>query len=63
MCTVETQESFLIETLQVGAFQKLLVLLQVGVYDGMKGKVTDLLKLFNLHISKLDCVDSSMNFN
>ncbi|CAN6700294.1 unnamed protein product [Malus baccata var. baccata] len=62
LCTIETQESFLIEALQVGAFQKLLVLLQVGFCDGMKGKVTDLLKLFNLHISKLDYVDSSMNF-
>ncbi|KAB2612354.1 U-box domain-containing protein 21 [Pyrus ussuriensis x Pyrus communis] len=62
LCTIETQESFLIEALQVGAFQKLLVLLQVGVFNGMKDKVTDLLKLFNLHMSKLDCVDSSMNF-
>ncbi|XP_068302523.1 U-box domain-containing protein 21-like [Pyrus communis] len=62
LCRIETEESVLIEALQVGAFQKLLVVLQVGVSDGIKDKVTDLLKLFNLHTSKLDCVDSSMDF-
>ncbi|PQM40746.1 U-box domain-containing protein 21-like [Prunus yedoensis var. nudiflora] len=62
LCRIETEESILIEALQVGAFQKLLVLLQVGCGDGIKEKVTDLLKLFNLHTSKVDCVDSSMDF-
>ncbi|CAB4304250.1 unnamed protein product [Prunus armeniaca] len=62
LCRIETEESILIEALQVGAFQKLLVLLQVGCGDGIKEKVTDLLKLFNLHTSKVDCVNSSMDF-
>lgn len=58
----EEEIRILVEALQGGAFQKLLVLLQVGCSDGIKDKVTELLKLFNLHISKLDCVDSSMDF-
>ncbi|KAL6228344.1 hypothetical protein ACLB2K_002294 [Fragaria x ananassa] len=58
----EEEIRILMEALQVGAFQKLLVLLQVGCGDEIKDKVTELLKLFNLHISKLDCVDSSMDF-
>ncbi|XP_050380602.1 U-box domain-containing protein 21-like [Argentina anserina] len=51
----EGEVRILMEALQVGAFHKLLVLLQVGCGDGIKDKVTELLKLFNLHISKLDC--------
>ncbi|PRQ45528.1 putative aminoacyltransferase, E1 ubiquitin-activating enzyme [Rosa chinensis] len=58
----EEEIKILMEALQVGAFQKFLVLLQVGCGDGIKDKVTELLKLFNLHISKVDCVDSSMDF-
>lgn len=52
----------LIEALQLGAFQKILVLLQVGCNERMKEKVTELLKLFNLHKARLVCVDSSMDF-
>ncbi|PON43410.1 Coatomer beta subunit [Parasponia andersonii] len=59
----EEKESVLVEALQVGAFQKLLLLLQMGTCcERMKEKVTELLKLFNLHRRGLDCVDSSGDF-
>ncbi|KAL5537453.1 hypothetical protein UlMin_045609 [Ulmus minor] len=47
----------LVEALQVGAFHKLLVVLQMSPSERVKGKATELLKLFNLHRSRLDCVD------
>jgi len=37
----------LVEALQVGAFQKLLLVIQVGCGDGTKEKATELLKLLN----------------
>ncbi|KAK9902431.1 hypothetical protein M0R45_001670 [Rubus argutus] len=43
-------------------YERALGFWRVGCSDGIKDKVTELLKLFNLHISKLDCVDSSMDF-
>lgn len=52
----------IVEALQVGAFQKLLVLLQIGCGDSTKEKAKDLLKLFNLYRARLDCDDSSMYF-
>ncbi|KAE8021932.1 hypothetical protein FH972_007779 [Carpinus fangiana] len=52
----------LVEALQADAFQKLLVLLQVGCGESIKEKVTELLKWLNLHRNKLDCADSSMDF-
>lgn len=49
----------LIEALQVGAFQKLLLVLQVGCSDETKDKATELLKLMNPYRAELeDCVDS-----
>ena len=48
----------LVEALQVGAFQKLLLLLQVGSSDRTKGKATELLKLLNIHRERLECIDS-----
>ncbi|XP_073144384.1 U-box domain-containing protein 20-like [Henckelia pumila] len=48
----------LLEALQVGAFQKLLLLLQVGCNETTKEKVTDLLKILNLHRNSVECVDS-----
>lgn len=47
-----------VEALQVGAFQKLLLLLQVGSSERTKEKASDLLKLLNLHRDKLECIDS-----
>lgn len=56
------KESVLVEALQVGAFQKLLVVLQIGCAEKTKEKVTELLKLFNIHRHRLDCVDSTAEF-
>ncbi|KAF5939377.1 hypothetical protein HYC85_023636 [Camellia sinensis] len=48
----------LFEALEVGAFQKLLLLLQVGCGEKTKEKACDLLKLLNLHRDRLECIDS-----
>ncbi|CAL0315701.1 unnamed protein product [Lupinus luteus] len=56
---VKTEERLLIEVLQVGVFQKLLVMLQVGCGDSTKEKATELLKLLNGYRNKAECVDSS----
>ncbi|KAK7276200.1 hypothetical protein RIF29_17335 [Crotalaria pallida] len=55
----KTEEGMLIEALQVGVFQKLLLLLQVGCGESTKEKATELLKLLNGYRSKAECVDSS----
>ncbi|EEF34846.1 Spotted leaf protein, putative [Ricinus communis] len=47
------------EALQVGAFQKLLLLLQVGCGERTKEKATELLKLLNPYRERLECIDSS----
>ncbi|CAK9317955.1 unnamed protein product [Citrullus colocynthis] len=51
-----------VEAAQLGAFQKILVLLQVGCGGDMKDKVTVMLKLLNLYKDRLECIDSSMHF-
>ncbi|KAJ4960763.1 hypothetical protein NE237_020673 [Protea cynaroides] len=48
----------LVEALQVGAFQKLLLLLQVGCGERTKEKATELLKLLNLNRDRCECIDS-----
>ncbi|XP_057762488.1 U-box domain-containing protein 21-like [Arachis stenosperma] len=48
----------LVEALQVGAFQKLLLVLQVGCGDSTKEKATELLKLMNPYRAELECIDS-----
>lgn len=48
----------IVEALRVGAFQKLLLLLQFGCNEKIKDKATELLKLLNLHREKLECIDS-----
>ncbi|KAK6802279.1 hypothetical protein RDI58_000059 [Solanum bulbocastanum] len=48
----------LVEALQVGAFQKLLVMLQVGCSETTKEKASELLKLLNVHRDRAECVDS-----
>ncbi|XAR65131.1 Ubiquitin--protein ligase [Bertholletia excelsa] len=48
----------LVEALQMGAFQKLLLLLQVGCAEKTKDSASELLKLLNLHRGKLECIDS-----
>ncbi|XWS50869.1 hypothetical protein CRYUN_Cryun12cG0126600 [Craigia yunnanensis] len=51
-------ERVLIEALQVGAFQKLLLIIQVGCGDETKEKATELLKLLNPYRAGLECIDS-----
>ncbi|XP_020216712.1 U-box domain-containing protein 21 [Cajanus cajan] len=53
------EEGVLIEALQVGAFQKLLVMLQVGCDESTKENATELLKLLNGYRNKAECTDSS----
>ncbi|XP_030443083.1 U-box domain-containing protein 21-like [Syzygium oleosum] len=48
----------LAEALLVGAFQKLLLLLQVGCGETTKEKATQVVKLLNLHRERLECIDS-----
>lgn len=57
---VETKDGggVIVEALQVGAFQKLLLLLQFGCSERIKEKATDLLKILNSHRDKLECIDS-----
>ena len=52
------QETVLVEALQVGAFQKLLLVLQVGCGDKTKDKATELLKLLNPYRPGAECIDS-----
>ncbi|KAL0381116.1 UNVERIFIED_CONTAM: U-box domain-containing protein 21 [Sesamum angustifolium] len=59
----ETSENALVEAVELGLFQKLLVVLQVGCGERtLKDKVTELLKMMNLYRDKLDCFDSSQGF-
>ncbi|KAI4321237.1 hypothetical protein MLD38_034643 [Melastoma candidum] len=51
----------LIEAIQIGGFQKMLVLLQVGCRDGIKDKVRELLKAMNLYKGEVDCIESSLD--
>ncbi|XP_061340378.1 U-box domain-containing protein 21-like [Gastrolobium bilobum] len=55
------EEGVLIEALQVGAFQKLLVVLQVGCDEITRKNASELLKLLNGYKSKAECVDSSLD--
>ncbi|MFS8009666.1 putative U box domain, armadillo-like helical, Zinc finger, RING/FYVE/PHD-type [Helianthus anomalus] len=50
--------SALVEALHVGAFQKLLLMLQVNCCEETKVKATEMLKLMNQYKNKLECFDS-----
>ncbi|KAI4352079.1 hypothetical protein L6164_006365 [Bauhinia variegata] len=52
-------ERVLVEALQVGAFQKLLLILQVGCGDYTKEKATELLKLLNPYRAGLECTETA----
>ncbi|KAI9087333.1 hypothetical protein K1719_030653 [Acacia pycnantha] len=54
----EEEGEVMVEAMQVGAFQKLLVVLQIGCGDETKVKATELLKLLNRYGSGMECVDS-----
>lgn len=57
LCKNDRRGGVLSEAMQVGAFQKVLLLLQVGCSLGTKEKATDLLKLMNGYGGKFECVD------
>ncbi|KAK7291345.1 hypothetical protein RIF29_06409 [Crotalaria pallida] len=54
----DDERRVLVEALQVGAFQKLLLVLQVGCGEETKEKATELLKMMNPYRSDLECIDS-----
>ncbi|XP_061994881.1 U-box domain-containing protein 21-like [Rosa rugosa] len=54
----DDEGGLVLEVLQVGVFQKLLLLLQVGCGERTKEKATELLKLLNLHRARLECIES-----
>ncbi|KAK6931709.1 U-box domain [Dillenia turbinata] len=61
LCKNEKREedgNALVEALQGGAFQKLLLLLQVGSSERTKEKATELLKMLNLKRGNLECIES-----
>lgn len=53
----EEGRGVLVEAMQVGAFQKVLLLLQVGCSGAAKEKATELLKLMNGSKEKFECID------
>ncbi|KAF8059783.1 hypothetical protein N665_1224s0023 [Sinapis alba] len=60
----EDEDSVLVEALQVGAFEKLLVVLQVGCEEKTKERASELLRNLNRCRNKIEntnCVDSSMH--
>ncbi|GAV74212.1 U-box domain-containing protein [Cephalotus follicularis] len=60
LCKNEKNEDggVFVNVLQLGAFQKLLLLLQVGCDARTKEKATELLKLMNVGRERLECIDS-----
>ncbi|OWM62674.1 U-box domain-containing protein 21-like [Punica granatum] len=54
----DEQGKALVEALQVGAFQKLLLMLQCGCESETKEKATELLKLMNPYRAGLECIES-----
>ncbi|CAL0331133.1 unnamed protein product [Lupinus luteus] len=60
LCKFEERDEgkVLVEALQVGAFQKLLLVLQVGCDDKTKVKATELLKMMNPYRAGVECIDS-----
>ncbi|XP_031100720.1 U-box domain-containing protein 21-like [Ipomoea triloba] len=51
-------EKVVVEALRVGAFQKLLLLLQVGCSETTKEKAGELLKMMNVHKDNAECIES-----
>ncbi|KAF5734048.1 hypothetical protein HS088_TW16G00490 [Tripterygium wilfordii] len=49
----------LVEALQVGAFQKVLLLLQLGCGDETKEKATEVLKSMNPYRTTLECIETA----
>ncbi|XP_078444595.1 U-box domain-containing protein 21-like [Wolffia australiana] len=57
--TKERARASMAEAIQLGAFQKLLLLLQVGCSEATKGKASALLKLMNSHRRGKECIESA----
>ncbi|KAK4750835.1 hypothetical protein SAY87_004317 [Trapa incisa] len=55
----DEQGKTMVEALQVGAFQKILLMLQCGCDDETKEKATELLKLMNPYKRGLECIESA----
>ncbi|KAM7278079.1 hypothetical protein ACFE04_005213 [Oxalis oulophora] len=55
----ECGEKSLVEALQAGCFQKLLLVLQVGCGDDTKEKTTELMKLLNPYMNGFECIETS----
>lgn len=53
------QDTVIFEALQVGVFQKLVLLLQCGCGDLTKEKATELLKILNPYRPGLECIESA----
>ncbi|CAH9106126.1 unnamed protein product [Cuscuta europaea] len=63
LCKGEDERAAAIEALELGAFQKLLVVLQVGCGEKAKEKATELLKMMNVYKNRVtECLDSSNGF-
>ncbi|KAE9600213.1 hypothetical protein Lal_00045482 [Lupinus albus] len=54
----DDEKRVIVEAFHVGAFQKILLVLQVGCGDKIKEKATELLKLMNPYRAHLECIDS-----
>ncbi|CAI9755271.1 unnamed protein product [Fraxinus pennsylvanica] len=52
------ERGVIFEAVELGAFQKLLLLLQVGTNEKTKENATQLLKLMNLYRNREECIDS-----
>ncbi|KAL2545701.1 U-box domain-containing protein 21 [Forsythia ovata] len=53
------ERGVIFEAVELGAFQKMLLLLQVGTTEKTKENATHLLKLMNLYRNRVECIDSS----
>ncbi|KAK4371847.1 hypothetical protein RND71_007231 [Anisodus tanguticus] len=66
ICKNEKRENngccVVVEALQVGAFQKLLLLLQVGCSETTKEKASELLKLLNVHRDRAECEHTCVSY-
>ena len=62
ICQNSSDCSFVAEALQVGAFEKLLALVQIGCGESTREKSTELLKLLNKYRKDSECV-GTMNFS
>ncbi|KAK1277993.1 U-box domain-containing protein 21 [Acorus gramineus] len=47
-----------VEALEVGAFQKLLVVLQIGCGESTRERASELLKMMNVYRGRLECIES-----